>query len=59
MEIDRHTYYIAASYGMVVIAIIIELIAVRKRRSNARQQAALMSAVRAPAGTASTAPEAS
>jgi len=59
LEFDRHTFYIAASYGMVAIAIIIELIAVRKRRTAARQQAMLMSAVEASSGAGNIASEAS
>ncbi|MFK7965847.1 MAG: heme exporter protein CcmD [Burkholderiaceae bacterium] len=48
MEFDRHTFYIAASYGMVIVAIIIEMLAVRRRRASALQQAEMMTAIQAP-----------
>ncbi len=35
MEFDRHTFYIVCSYGMLALAMVIEIIALRVRRRQA------------------------
>ncbi|MEZ5649253.1 MAG: heme exporter protein CcmD [Burkholderiaceae bacterium] len=37
METSRHTFYIVASYGMLALAVIAELIAIRRSRTRARR----------------------
>ena len=43
MELSRHAYFIIASYGMLVLAVVAELISLRGRR---RRAAALIEAQR-------------
>ncbi|MEZ5657710.1 MAG: heme exporter protein CcmD [Burkholderiaceae bacterium] len=38
MEASRHTFYIVASYGMLALAVVVELIALRQRRAKARRR---------------------
>ncbi|MGH1360325.1 MAG: heme exporter protein CcmD [Burkholderiaceae bacterium] len=52
MEFDRHTFYIVAAYGMVVIAVLIELWSLRQRRRRATRQAVTIAAVTMPTRTA-------
>ena len=37
LKMGGHGFYIWASYGMLAIAIVIELVALRQRRRNARE----------------------
>tara|TARA_R110002049_G_scaffold178148_2_gene345336 strand:+ start:579 stop:767 length:189 start_codon:yes stop_codon:yes gene_type:complete len=45
MEFDRHTFYIVCSYGMLALAALIEIWAVRRRRRQALRQASITAAL--------------
>ncbi len=46
MEFDRHTFYIACSYGMLALAMLVEIIMIRRRRQQALQHARTIAALK-------------
>ncbi len=56
MEFDRHTFYIVSAYSMVVIAVLIELWSLRRRRQHAHKQAIAIAAVSTAGKSAGKAP---
>ena len=46
MEFDRHTFYIVCSYGMLALAMLLEIIMIRRRRQHALRQAGTIAALK-------------
>lgn len=56
MEFDRHTFYIVCAYGMVILAVIVELWSARRRHRLARLQASTIASLTTPTSSGNTGP---